>query len=131
MSKALRILIADDHAVARRGLRELFSEQPALQVVGEAANGVEAISQARTLQPDVIVMDVSMGQMNGIEAAKEIHRTLPHIRIVGLSTHDDENTERSMREAGAEAYFAKNEGTDRMLDFLLSLRTQANEASGI
>ena len=128
-SKPLRILIADDHVVARAGLRELFSERPALQVVGEAANGVEAISQAMALQPDVIVMDVSMPQMNGIEATREIHGALPHIQIVGLSTHDDENSERSMREAGAEAYFTKNEGTDRLLDYLLSLHTQAKGAA--
>src|SRR5262249_5475874 len=124
-SKSLRILIADDHVVARAGLRELFSERPLLHVVGEAANGVEAISQAMALQPDVIVMDVSMRPMNGIEATHEIHRTLPHIRIVGLSTHDDENTECSMREAGAEAYFTKNEGTEQLLNYLLSLQTPA------
>jgi CheY-like chemotaxis protein/anti-sigma regulatory factor (Ser/Thr protein kinase) len=129
MPKSLRILIADDHPVARAGLRELFSKRPGLQVVGEAAGGVEAITQAVSLQPDVIVMDVSMPQMNGIDAAREIHRTLRHIRIVGLSTHDDENTERLMREAGAEAYFTKNEGTDRMLGHLLSLTSQARAAS--
>jgi len=128
MLKLLRILIADDHAVARAGLRELLSKAP-LQVVGEAANGVEAISQAMALQPDVIIMDVSMPQMNGIEATREIHRARPHIQIVGLSTHDDENTQRSMREAGAGAYFTKNEGTDRLLDYLLSFR--AKVASGI
>jgi CheY-like chemotaxis protein len=128
-SKSLHILIADDHSVTRAGLRELFNERPRLQVVGEAANGVEAISQAVALQPDVIVMDVSMPQMNGIEATHEIHRNLPHIRIVGLSTHDNENTERSMREAGAEAYFTKNEGTDRLLDYVLSLRAQGKGAS--
>jgi signal transduction histidine kinase/ActR/RegA family two-component response regulator len=128
-SKSLRILIADDHAVARAGLRELFGKRPPLQVVGEAASGVEAITQAVALQPDVIVMDVSMPQMNGIEATREIHRTLQYIRIVGLSTHDDESTERSMRKAGAEAYFTKNEGTDRLLDYLLSLVAQAKAAS--
>jgi CheY-like chemotaxis protein/anti-sigma regulatory factor (Ser/Thr protein kinase) len=129
MPKSLRILIADDHPVARAGLRDLFSKRPGLQVVGEAAGGVEAITQAVSLQPDVIVMDVSMPQMNGIDAAREIHRTQQHIRIVGLSTHDDENTERLMREAGAEAYFTKNEGTDRMLGHLLSLTSQARAAS--
>jgi CheY-like chemotaxis protein len=126
---SLRILIADDHAVARAGLRELFGKRPGLQVVGEATSGVEAISQAVSLQPDVIVMDVSMPQMNGIDAAREIHRTLQHVRIVGLSTHDDENTERLMREAGAEAYFTKNEGTDRMVGHLLSLTAQTRTAS--
>jgi PAS domain S-box-containing protein len=126
---SLRILIADDHPVARTGLRELFSKRPPLQVVGEAANGVEAISQAIALQPDVVVMDVSMPEMNGIEATREIHSTLPHIQIVGLSTHGDENTERLMREAGAVAYFTKNEGTDRLLNHLLALLPQAKVAS--
>jgi PAS domain S-box-containing protein len=127
--KSLRIVIADDHAVSRAGLRELFGDRPRLHVVGEAANGVDAISQAVALQPDVIVMDVSMRQMNGIEATHEIHRILPHVRIVGLSTHDDEITERSMREAGAEAYFTKNEGTDRLLDYLISIRARGQSAS--
>ena len=124
-SKRLRILIADDHVVARAGLRELLSEQPVLQVVGEAANGVEAISQASALQPDVIVMDASMPQMNGFEATREIRGALPHIQIVGLSTHGDENSEHSMREAGAEAYFTKNEGAERLVNYLLSVQTRA------
>src|SRR5262249_46238907 len=115
----------DDHVVARAGLRELFGEGPALQVVGEAANGVEAISQGLALQPDVIVMDVSMPQMNGIEATREIHEALPHIRIVGLSTLDDENSELAMREAGAEAYFTKNEGAEQLLNYLQTIQTQA------
>src|SRR5262249_51543888 len=127
--KSLRILIADDHAVARAGLRELFGKRPELQVVGEAANGVEAIAQAVALQPDVIVMDISLPQMNGVDATREIHGTLPHVQIVGLSTHDDESTERLMRKAGAEAYFTKNEGTDRLLDYLLFLAKQTDGAS--
>jgi DNA-binding NarL/FixJ family response regulator len=129
MSKSLRILIADDHPVARAGLRELFSKRPGLQVVGEAAGGVEAITQAVALQPDVIVMDVSMPQMNGIDAAREIHDNLQHIRIVGLSTHDDESTERLMHQAGAEAYFTKNQGTDPLLDYLHSLLARPKGAS--
>jgi PAS domain S-box-containing protein len=124
-SKPLRILIADDHAVVRAGLRELLSERPELQIVGEAANGIEAIAQARTLQPDVIVLDVSMPEMNGIEATREIHRTLPHIQIVGLSTYSDETTEHSMREAGARAHFSKTESSHRLIEYLLSLRPKA------
>jgi DNA-binding NarL/FixJ family response regulator len=115
--------------VVRAGLRELFSERPGLQVVGEAANGVEAISQAGTLLPDVIVIDVSMPKLNGIEATREIHKTRPHIHIVGLSTYDDEITERSMREAGAEAYFTKTEGADRLLDYLRSLFVRAKASA--
>jgi PAS domain S-box-containing protein len=130
-SKALRILIADDHPVVRAGLREMFGNRPLLQVVGEAANGVEAISHAKALQPDVILMDVAMPQKNGIEATREIHETLPHIQIVGLSTHGDETTEREMREAGAQWYFTKTEGIDRVLDHLLSLRAQIKAASAM
>lgn len=131
MEAKRNVLLVDDHPVARAGLRELFGKRRALQVVGEAASGVEAISQAVALQPDVIVMDVSMPQMNGIDATHEIHRTLQNIRIVGLSTHDDESTERLMRKAGADAYFTKNEGTDRLLDYLLSLPAQAKGSSSI
>ena len=82
-----------------------------------------------TLQPDVILMDVAMPHKNGIEATQEIHGTLPHIQIVGLSTYDDETTERAMREAGAQAYFSKTESTDRLFDYVLSLRPQAKGAS--
>jgi DNA-binding NarL/FixJ family response regulator len=97
--------------------------------VGEAANGVEATSKAIELQPDVVVMDVSMPQMNGIEATREIHLTVPQIRIVGLSTHADENWERLMRQAGANAYFTKTEGTDRLFNYLLSLAEKTKAAS--
>ena len=130
-SKSLRILISDDHAVVRAGLRDLFGKHPQLKVVGEATNGIEAITQAVALQPDIIVMDVSLPEMNGIDATREIHRTLPHIRIVGLSTHHDESTERLMRNAGAEAYFTKNEGADRLLDYLLSIRGKGKGVSQI
>jgi PAS domain S-box-containing protein len=126
--KAVRILIADDHPVVRAGLRELLSERPGLQVVGEAANGIEAISQAVALHPDVIIMDVSMPQMDGIEATRQIHGNLPNIRIVGLSTYDDDNVECSMREAGAAAYFNKTEGSDRLLEYLRSFRARAKRS---
>jgi CheY-like chemotaxis protein len=129
-SKALRILIADDHDVVRAGLRELLSERPELRIVGEAINGAEAISHAKALQPDVILMDVAMPQKNGIEATREIHDALPHIQVVGLSTFCDETTERAMREAGAQAYFSKTESTHRLFDYVLSLHPQAMGASG-
>lgn len=121
-AKPLRILIADDHAVLREGLRELFSEHPELQVVAEATNGVEAVSLAMKVQPDLIVMDVSMPEMDGIEATRQIHSALPHIEIVGLSTYNDDNVERAMREAGARAYFTKSESSDRLLNYLISKR---------
>jgi PAS domain S-box-containing protein len=128
-TKPLRILIVDDQTAVRTGLRELVKVRLELQVVGEAASGVEAISQAKVLQPDVIVMDVSMPLMNGIDATREIHSTLPHTQIVGLSTYGDEATEHAMREAGAQAFFSKTESSDRLLDYMISLVPQAKKAS--
>ena len=122
--KPIRVLLADDQQLLRTGFKLVLGTEPDLDIVGEATDGVEAITQALALQPDVIVMDVSMPLMNGIDATRQIHRTMPHIQIVGLSTHRDESTERLMRKAGAEAYFTKNEGADRLLDYLLSLRAQ-------
>jgi PAS domain S-box-containing protein len=128
-TSTLRILIVDDHAVVRVGLRNLFGSVSRLELVGEAADGVEAISQAMSLKPDVIVMDVSMPVMDGIEATRAIHRILPHIQIVGLSTYNDESTERLMCEAGAKAYFPKTEGTGRLLKYLLRLLPHTEGAS--
>lgn len=122
----LRVLIVDDHAVVRAGLRELFADHPSLLVVGEAANGVEAIAQADADRPDVIIMDTSMPQMDGIEATRRIHAAHPDIHIIGLSTHDHEDGVRRMREAGAVAYFTKGEGADRLLSFLVTEHATKN-----
>ena len=82
---ALRILIVDDHAARRSALRDLLQQRPQLSVVGDAANGFEAIAHAHTLRPDVILMDVAMPQMDGVEATARIRAELPDIQILGLS----------------------------------------------
>lgn len=103
----IRILIADDHDLMRAGLVELLQGHPDLRVVGEAANGMEAVRLATQLEPDVILMDVSMPELDGIEAAMEIHRMHPEIRIIGISMNVDAATRRRMMNAGAGAFLSK------------------------
>jgi PAS domain S-box-containing protein len=103
----LSILIADDHEVIRRALRSLLSSRPEWTVCGEAANGIEALKMARDQKPDVVLMDVSMPEMNGVEATKSIVREFPEIRVLIISQNDPEITKMQAREAGAAGYVAK------------------------
>jgi PAS domain S-box-containing protein len=113
---AIRVLFADDHKVLRQGLIQILSGQPNIKVVGEAVNGLEAVQLARQLKPDVIVMDVSMPQMDGIEATRRIKSELPDIRVIGLSMHADEHISQLMRGAGAEAFVAKTASSAELLE---------------
>ncbi|MCD4825896.1 MAG: response regulator transcription factor [Phycisphaerae bacterium] len=102
-----RILVVDDHEIVRKGLCELLDKQPDLQVVGEAENGRAAVQLAGELQPDVIVMDISMPDMNGMAATKQILRDMPNIRILALSMHPGQTTVSGMFQAGASGYLLK------------------------
>lgn len=103
----IRVLLADDHARFRNDLARLFNKAADIRVVGHAADGREAIELAAKLEPDVILMDIGMPAVNGIEATRVIHRNHPHIRILGLSMYADEEGAQAMREAGACAYRTK------------------------
>jgi CheY-like chemotaxis protein/anti-sigma regulatory factor (Ser/Thr protein kinase) len=116
---ALRILIVDDHAAVRKVFRELLQERPELHVVGEAANGIEAIAKAQAVRPDVILMDVSMPEMDGVEATRRISAELPLIRIFGLSTHLRGNDLHAIERAGAAGFFTKGVDTHRLIDHLI------------
>ena len=103
----MRILVADDHELVRRGVRSLLQTRPDVEVCGEAMDGRDAVEQARRLTPDLIVMDISMPRLNGLEAAREIRRTLPTIDILILSQHNSTEMMRQAFNAGARGYVVK------------------------
>jgi DNA-binding NarL/FixJ family response regulator len=103
----IRILIADDHPVFRYGLRALLSAEPTTEVLAEVTTGEEAIEKARTLQPDVILMDLNMPGVNGIEATRRIVAEIPHISILVLTMFDDDDSVFAAMRAGARGYLLK------------------------
>ena len=105
--KRIRILLADDHAVLRAGLRALLSAQGDLEVVGEASDGAEAIRLTQTLRPDVVVMDIGMPGVSGIDATARIKRDHPEAKVLILSMHDDRGYLRQVLRAGASGYVLK------------------------
>lgn len=104
----VRILLADDHTLVRQGIRRILEEHPDWRVVEEASDGREALRQALELQPDVVIMDIGMPQLNGLEAARQIARRAPSIRVLILSMHADEAYITQAVEAGAIGYILKD-----------------------
>jgi DNA-binding NarL/FixJ family response regulator len=113
--KRIRILLADDHAVVRQGFRMILSAQSDLEIVGEAGNGREAIDLAASLRPDVVVMDVTMPELNGIEATRRLTADNPHVRVVALSMHKDSVYVREILRAGARGYLLKDSVADDLV----------------
>lgn len=111
----MRVLIADDHAIMRDGLRAILAREPDLEVVGEAVDGREAVERALALAPDVVLMDITMPRLNGLEATRRIREALPAVRVVGLSMHADASYVRAMFAAGADAYLLKNTAATELL----------------
>ena len=109
MSDKIRILIADDHTIVRQGLSRLLEEQPDLKVVGEATDGQKTVEQALALKPDVLIMDIAMPRMNGIEAAKRIRKLLPKTKILILSMYSHEHYIHQLMEAGVSGYLLKDD----------------------
>ena len=114
--KDIRILLADDHTVVRKGLRLLLESQPGLTVVADAANGRETVARAEELKPDVVVMDVAMPILNGIEAARQISARLPQTSIVFLSMHSDESYVLRALKAGGRAYLLKDSAEHDLIE---------------
>jgi DNA-binding NarL/FixJ family response regulator len=111
----IKILVVDDHPVVRQGISACLSRHPQMRVVGEAANGREAIRLARELQPDIMLMDIDMPQMNGLAAAAVLHREMPKIKVLILSMHS--NTEYVLRviQSGARGFVLKEATTDELI----------------
>jgi CheY-like chemotaxis protein len=111
----IKIMLAEDHAIMRAGLRSLLKDQPDMEIIGEAENGVCAVELADTLCPDVIIMDVTMPDMNGIEATRQITAKHPDIKIVALSAFESPGFVLGMLKAGATAYLLKDDLFDGLL----------------
>ena len=107
MTEAIRVLLVDDHPLVRGGLRALLASEPVVTIVGEATNGAEAISRALELEPDVILMDLHMSEMNGIEATRQILRAQPRIGVIALTMLEDDDTVFAAMRAGARGYLLK------------------------
>jgi len=107
MSEDISVLLVDDHSLVRRGFRRIL-EDDGLKVVGEASNGLEAIRMANELKPQVVVMDLSMPQLDGVQATKEIVKSLPETQVLILSMHSDDNYVRNALDAGAKGYLLKS-----------------------
>jgi CheY-like chemotaxis protein len=114
--RKIRVLLADDHALLRAGLAGLLADEPDIEVVGQAGDGQAALELAVEVIPDVILMDVTMPRLNGIEATRRIAAILPQVRIIGLSMHDQDAMSAAMRKAGAAAYLSKDGRSETLLE---------------
>jgi DNA-binding NarL/FixJ family response regulator len=104
----IRVLLADDHAMVRKGFRLILEAQPDMEIAGEAGNGRQAVDLAEKLHPDVVVMDVAMPELNGIEATRRLASSSPHTRVLALSMHKDSVYVREILRAGARGYLLKD-----------------------
>ncbi|MGD0212045.1 MAG: response regulator transcription factor [Terriglobales bacterium] len=114
----VRILVADDHPVVRHGLRTLLGSRPEWEIIDEAEDGVEAVERAERLQPDVVVLDVSMPRMDGLEACRRIRKRVPKSEVLIVTQHDSAQMIREAKNAGAKGYVVKS---DAARDLLLAV----------
>lgn len=113
--KKIRILLADDHAVVRQGFGRILASHDDMEVIGEAGNGREAVQLAEELKPDVVVMDVSMPELNGIEATRRLMKAAPRTRVLALSMHKDSVYVREILRAGAQGFLLKDASDDDLI----------------
>ncbi len=118
-----RVLIADDHTIVRQGLRSILENEQDLEVVGEAADGREAVRKTATLHPDVVVLDISMPRMNGLEATERIARETPRTKVVALTMHSSEEYVYSLLKAGARGFLLKESASSELVEAIRVVRS--------
>ena len=116
MSKRIRVLIVDDHSIVREGVRMILTGQEDFEVVGEASNGREGVELARRMKPDVVVMDISMPDMNGIEATAKIRSEMPKVEVLGLTMHEENSYVFELLKAGAAGYVLKRAAAEDLVN---------------
>lgn len=114
--RRIRVLLVDDHKMVRQGLAGLLAGVPDIELVGEASDGLDALDKVRQVHPDVVVMDITMPRMNGIEATRHITMEHPGVRVIGLSMHEKDDMEMAIRAAGAETYLSKDGASTALID---------------
>ncbi len=121
---SIRLLLADDHNVVRSGMRSLLEREPDLEVIGEVASGREAVLLAKKLRPDIVLMDVTMPDLNGVEATRQINAEVPEVKVIGLSMHSRREFVEGMLQAGAAGYQLKSCSID---DLCAAIRAVAED----
>lgn len=119
----IKVLIADDHAIVRETLAQLLAEEDDIEIVGEAIDGQNAVELALRLCPDVVIMDVTMPRLNGIEATRKLKNGCPAVKVIGLSMHDSEALIREMLNAGAVGYVPKGAPTGDLMDAIHAVQS--------
>ena len=117
----IRILLADDHTLVRSGIRSLLEDEPGLSIIGEAEDGRKAVAMACQLKPDVVVMDIAMPLLNGLEATRQIKIQCPDVKVLILSMHDNEEYIRQVLEAGAMGYILKDAAARELISAIQSV----------
>ena len=119
--KEIKIILVDDHKLLRDGLRNIIEQRSNMHIIGEASDGREAIKICSKLLPDILVMDIAMPNLNGVEAARQIHKNHPDIKIIGLSMHSSKQFIQGMFKAGAFGYLLKDGDSDELITAIITV----------
>lgn len=123
MTQMTRILLAEDHNTVREGIKMLVDAQPDMEVIGEAADGLAAIEQTRLLNPDLLVMDISMPELNGLKATEKLRREFPELKILTLTRHTDDGYLQQLIKAGVNGYVLKQSAPTELINAIRTVRS--------